>query len=156
MELNEFELKLQALQDNFIPKFIDDVMVLSINEVVPVLKNRIFADGERADGNKIGAYKEGPYKKLREKKGRQTKFIDLKFEGSLQSSLQQGIDNGDVVIGFTDVNEGLKAKGLENNLADANSKADYKIFKTSNDEIILAKEEIIYNTVQFFNSTIKL
>lgn len=61
-------------------------------------------------------YLEHGYKELREVQGRQTSFVDIRYSGSLEKSIETlREDENNVVVAITDGLESTKRKGLEDN-----------------------------------------
>ena len=95
--------------------------VVSVQDTLGLMLQRIFNRGEDAMGNPIGKYSTNPdgsdssYIKRRQKKGLQTNYIDLQFEGNLFRSVDVGTSNDVPCIGITnsksaDVSEDLEIK----------------------------------------------
>ena len=84
-------------------------------EIMGILLRRVFNDGLATDGQPIGTYKDGPYKHKREKLGRQTRYVDLQMTGDLFNSINVGISDNRLTLGFTNENRAQIARWLENN-----------------------------------------
>lgn len=90
-----------------------------VNKDVFVRKGAFTPKGKENKGNfKNGKerktmYLPQGYKELRDIQGRQTSFVDWRYSGSLEKSIETMKNNNDVVIAIVDNEESIKRKAIE-------------------------------------------
>lgn len=78
------------------------------------------ATGDHANGKaRRTMYLPGGYKELRDIQGRKTDFVNLKYSGSLEKSINVLRHEKDVVIAITDGDESNKRHGMEKHFGEA-------------------------------------
>lgn len=142
MEIQDYIKKINAIK-NALPERLHDSVYPEIAETTTRnLKNRIFSKGLDSNESEIGSYSEKPttvtakqfvkkasftptsnggksmklkggYKELKQIQSLKSEYVNLVYSGDLRKSVDFDIDNNGFTIGFTDKENAIKAKDLE-------------------------------------------